>query len=140
MISDDFISTRTQGWPPELFLCPAISSCCCISTLSASPTSSSGLPPVVSLRSRPNVQDSGQILTRSPPKYAKPAQGRVSLSALLNVIDGVASQEGQLLIMTTNHTERLDDTLIRPRRVDMKVEFGLADRKLTACLFRQMCW
>ena len=32
---------------------------------------------------------------------------RISLSALLNVIDGVASQEGRVLIMTTNHIESL---------------------------------
>ncbi|KAH7363941.1 BCS1 N terminal-domain-containing protein [Rhexocercosporidium sp. MPI-PUGE-AT-0058] len=31
------------------------------------------------------------------------SQGRVSLSALLNVLDGVGSQEGRVLIMTTNH-------------------------------------
>jgi chaperone BCS1 len=41
-------------------------------------------------------------------------EGEVSLSALLNAIDGVGSQEGRLLIMTTNHVERLDAALIRP--------------------------
>ncbi|KAH7305396.1 P-loop containing nucleoside triphosphate hydrolase protein [Rhexocercosporidium sp. MPI-PUGE-AT-0058] len=44
------------------------------------------------------------------------SQGRVSLSALLNVLDGVGSQEGRVLIMTTNHAERLDAALIRPGR------------------------
>jgi mitochondrial chaperone BCS1 len=59
----------------------------------------------------------------------------VSLSALLNVINSVASQEGQVLIMTTNHITRLDKALIRPGRVDKKVELGLADKKMTADLF-----
>ena len=62
--------------------------------------------------------------------------GKVSLSALLNTIDGVGSQEGRILIMTTNHIARLDEALIRPGRVDKKVELGLADNKITADLFR----
>ncbi|KAL2372524.1 hypothetical protein RJ035_005237 [Blastomyces gilchristii] len=63
------------------------------------------------------------------------SQGNVSLSALLNALDGVSSQEGRLLIMTTNHIERLDDALIRPGRVDRKVLFQLADEKMSYRLF-----
>ncbi|KAK7976041.1 hypothetical protein PG989_014504 [Apiospora arundinis] len=62
--------------------------------------------------------------------------GRLSLSGLLNILDGVASQEGRVLIMTTNHLEKLDRALIRPGRVDMIVEFGLADAGMTASIFR----
>ncbi|KIM96235.1 hypothetical protein OIDMADRAFT_78270, partial [Oidiodendron maius Zn] len=43
---------------------------------------------------------------------------KVSLSSILNVIDGVGSQEGRILIMTTNHITRLDEAIIRPGRVD----------------------
>ncbi|THC88473.1 hypothetical protein EYZ11_012075 [Aspergillus tanneri] len=52
----------------------------------------------------------------------------VTLSAFLNIIDGVSAQEGRILIMTTNHIERLDEALLRPGRVDMKVPFNHADR------------
>ncbi|KAK5282860.1 hypothetical protein LTS03_011482 [Exophiala xenobiotica] len=69
----------------------------------------------------------------SSPK--KPIREMVSLSTLLNVIDGVGSPEGRVLIMTTNHPERLDDALVRPGRVDMKVEFQLTDRKMMTQLF-----
>jgi len=62
--------------------------------------------------------------------------GRLSLSGLLNVLDGVASQEGRVLIMTTNHLEKLDKALIRPGRVDMTVQFGRADAGMTASIFR----
>ncbi|PTB67185.1 hypothetical protein BBK36DRAFT_1118297 [Trichoderma citrinoviride] len=62
--------------------------------------------------------------------------GRLSLSGLLNILDGVASQEGRLLIMTTNHIEKLDKALIRPGRVDMMVPFSLADRTMTEAIFR----
>ncbi|PVH91198.1 P-loop containing nucleoside triphosphate hydrolase protein [Periconia macrospinosa] len=60
---------------------------------------------------------------------------KVSLSTLLNVLDGIGSSEGRVLIMTTNHIERLDPALIRPGRADMKVEFQLADRDMISQLF-----
>ncbi|KAH6663026.1 P-loop containing nucleoside triphosphate hydrolase protein [Halenospora varia] len=60
---------------------------------------------------------------------------RVSLSALLNVLDGVGSQEGRVLIMTTNHAERLDAALIRPGQVDMKLELGYTNQDINARLF-----
>ncbi|KAK0708162.1 BCS1 N terminal-domain-containing protein [Lasiosphaeris hirsuta] len=62
--------------------------------------------------------------------------GRLSLSGLLNILDGVASQEGRVLIMTTNHIEKLDKALIRPGRVDMTVKFDRADTEMTAAIFR----
>jgi chaperone BCS1 len=55
------------------------------------------------------------------------SRAEISLSGLLNVIDGVASQEGRILIMTTNHLENLDPALIRPGRVDLSIGFGRAD-------------
>ncbi|KAI5866227.1 BCS1 N terminal-domain-containing protein [Durotheca rogersii] len=61
---------------------------------------------------------------------------RLSLSGLLNILDGVASQEGRVLIMTTNHIEKLDRALIRPGRVDMVVNFGLADTAMTSAIFQ----
>lgn len=51
----------------------------------------------------------------------------ITLSAFLNIIDGLTAQEGRILIMTTNAIEKLDHALLRPGRVDLKVEFGRAD-------------
>ena len=48
----------------------------------------------------------------------------VTLSGLLNAIDGNASQEGRLLIMTSNNPDALDEALTRPGRIDKKVYFG----------------
>ncbi|KAL1998483.1 hypothetical protein VTN02DRAFT_6089 [Thermoascus thermophilus] len=62
----------------------------------------------------------------------------VSLSALLNIIDGVASSEGRILIMTTNHIEKLDPALLRPGRVDMSIEFGNSDTRTIRDLYRSI--
>lgn len=62
----------------------------------------------------------------------------ISLSGLLNAIDGVASHEGRVLIMTTNKPETLDDALIRPGRVDLQVAFTNATREQARELFERM--
>lgn len=44
--------------------------------------------------------------------------GGISLSKILNVLDGVISLDGTLIFMTTNHLGKLDPALIRTGRVD----------------------
>lgn len=60
---------------------------------------------------------------------------KLTFSGLLNAIDGVAAGEGRILFATTNHIERLDPALIRPGRIDRKLEIGLADRDQTRRMF-----
>lgn len=48
----------------------------------------------------------------------------LSMSAFLNALDGVMSKDGRLLIMTTNHPERLDAAVIRPGRIDRHETIG----------------
>ncbi|KAJ5523017.1 mitochondrial chaperone bcs1 [Penicillium frequentans] len=62
---------------------------------------------------------------------------RVTLSGLLNELDGVSSAEDRVLIMTTNHEMKLDPALIRPGRIDKKVSFALADRDTVSQIY---CW
>ncbi len=54
------------------------------------------------------------------------ARVQISFSGLLNALDGVAAQEGRIIVLTTNHRERLDAALIRPGRIDVEVELGNA--------------
>jgi hypothetical protein len=49
---------------------------------------------------------------------------QLSLSGLLNVLDGVVDSPGRILIMTTNHPEMLDPALIRLGRIDKKLMLG----------------
>lgn len=47
-----------------------------------------------------------------------------SLGAILNALDGINSYSGSALFMTTNKIDLLDSALIRPGRIDVKVEIG----------------
>ncbi|KAI9790000.1 MAG: hypothetical protein M1816_005614 [Peltula sp. TS41687] len=70
-------------------------------------------------------EDESDDASKKKDKDDEPTQ-KVSLAGVLNIIDGVASSEGRILVMTTNHIEKLDKALIRPGRVDMIVGIGLA--------------
>ena len=49
---------------------------------------------------------------------------KLDLSGLLNVLDGVVDTPNRILVMTTNHPEKLDPALIRPGRIDKKLLLG----------------
>ncbi|MCJ1387013.1 hypothetical protein MMC17_010142 [Xylographa soralifera] len=83
-------------------------------------------------------RDSASSMQISTSKHSGAAHQPLSLSALLNVIDGVASHEGRVLILTSNFLEALDPALIRPGRVDMHVHFELATRTEIRELFLAM--
>lgn len=53
---------------------------------------------------------------------------QLTLSGLLNAIDGIGARDNRLLILTSNHAEHLDPALIRPGRVDLIEEVGLLGR------------
>lgn len=48
---------------------------------------------------------------------------KLTLSFLLNLLDGVLETPGRIIIMTTNYPEKLDKALVRPGRVDMNICF-----------------
>jgi len=64
------------------------------------------------------------------------AASRVSLSGLLNALDGVGAQEGRILFATTNRYQTLDAALIRAGRMDLHVEFKLSSKYQARELFK----
>jgi chaperone BCS1 len=82
-----------------------------------------------------------QYVMRTMQMQAPPGQkGRslITLSGLLNAIDGNASQEGRLLILTSNKPDALDDALTRPGRVDKKVYFGNMSKSAGRSIFMRL--
>ncbi|KAI8048757.1 P-loop containing nucleoside triphosphate hydrolase protein [Gilbertella persicaria] len=64
------------------------------------------------------------------------AQAKITMSGLLNALDGVVAQEGSMVFMTCNDLTRIQPALLRPGRIDMKMELGYADKTQ----IRKMFW
>jgi chaperone BCS1 len=61
----------------------------------------------------------------------------VTLSGLLNVLDGFYAPANVLFMMTTNRIETLDEALLRPGRIDYKLYLGMASDRQRIELYRR---
>jgi hypothetical protein len=65
---------------------------------------------------------------RSPESFeecsAKQDKRPLGMANLLNALDGVGAPSNTIYIFTTNHIEKLDSALIRPGRIDLKLDIG----------------
>jgi DNA polymerase III delta prime subunit len=52
---------------------------------------------------------------------------RVSISAMLNSMDGLTTPHGLVLFMTTNEIQVIDKAILRPGRIDLSEEIGYMD-------------
>lgn len=52
----------------------------------------------------------------------KSKDDKITLSYILNIIDGIRETPGRILIITSNNYESLDPALVRPGRIDMTLE------------------
>ena len=59
---------------------------------------------------------------------------QLTLSYILNILDGILETPGRILIMTTNYPDKLDKALIRPGRIDINLEVGYCD----ICMIQEM--
>lgn len=59
----------------------------------------------------------------------------LSLSYLLNLLDGTLCAKNTIFIMTTNHIDHLDPALIRPGRVDVKIHLSNCDDHQTEVIW-----
>ena len=52
---------------------------------------------------------------------------KLTLSFILNILDGILETPGRILVMTSNYPEKLDKALIRPGRIDINLRVGYCD-------------
>lgn len=61
--------------------------------------------------------------TNSP----KNKSGReITLSYLLNILDGISNADGRIFIASTNHIDKIDPAALRPGRIDIRIDFKRA--------------
>ncbi|KAJ3851015.1 P-loop containing nucleoside triphosphate hydrolase protein [Lentinula lateritia] len=80
-------------------------------------------------------QDQSNMINGVVVARRRTSRRTVTLSTLLNVIDGVGSEQGRLFFTTTNHIDHLDPALLRPGRIDRKIPYHLATKEQAAALF-----
>jgi chaperone BCS1 len=87
----------------------------------------------------PNMEHmpGGMAMDMSPTNTSR-RRNMITLSGLLNAIDGNASQEGRLLIMTSNNPDALDAALTRPGRIDKKIYFGNMSQSAGKSIFKRL--
>jgi chaperone BCS1 len=62
----------------------------------------------------------------------------LSKSGLLNILDGVVSQEGGIVLTTLNFADKLDDALVRPGRIDKQIFLGHISPRTAERMFMGM--
>jgi chaperone BCS1 len=78
------------------------------------------------------VEDIDTIFEKRTPTSDKI---KITFSGLLNAIDGIASKDGQIIFMTTNNIDVLDDALKRSGRLDKHIEFDYASEQQKRKMF-----
>lgn len=80
-----------------------------------------------------NSLDDKETTTASLRQPLKP--GSLTLSGLLNALDGLSAQEGRIIFATSNKYDDLDLALRRPGRLDRHFEFSNATKQQTKEFF-----
>jgi len=62
-------------------------------------------------------------------------QDNIKLDDLLNLWDGIRENTGRIMIITTNHYDKLDPALIRPGRIDIALNLGNTSRETIAEMY-----
>jgi mitochondrial chaperone BCS1 len=82
-------------------------------------------------------QESAARESQSKSPGAKDDRFGVTLSGLLNALDGFSAPDNVLFIMTSNQIEALDPALLRPGRIDYRLYLGPATEEQKVELYRR---
>jgi mitochondrial chaperone BCS1 len=78
-----------------------------------------------------------QVTAVDSAQNATSDRGGVTLSGLLNVLDGFHAPENVIFVMTTNDVDALDAALLRPGRIDYRLYLGAAAASQKVELYRK---
>lgn len=65
-------------------------------------------------------------------------QDPITLDDILNIWDGIRETPGRILIITSNHYEKLDPALTRPGRIDIELEMSKLSRKTLSDIYNHL--
>jgi SpoVK/Ycf46/Vps4 family AAA+-type ATPase len=68
-------------------------------------------------------------------KLTPTAEDRITLDDILNLWDGIRETPGRILIISSNHYEKLDSALRRPGRIDITLRLDNASRAIIGEMF-----
>ncbi|KAI7903562.1 P-loop containing nucleoside triphosphate hydrolase protein [Cokeromyces recurvatus] len=74
------------------------------------------------------MEDVDHCVIKDPNSNKDNNDSKITMSGLLNALDGVAAQEGSMIFLTCNDVNRIQPALLRPGRIDMKMELGYANK------------
>jgi hypothetical protein len=77
------------------------------------------------------------VIETDKDKKDKDNDDKLTLGAILEVIDGLVECPGRVIIMTTNHKDHLDPALLRPGRIDMEIQFKRLRHSHIAEIFKK---
>jgi ATP-dependent 26S proteasome regulatory subunit len=66
------------------------------------------------------------------------SSGSLTLSHLLNVLDGSLTRDDSVVLMTTNHFDKLDSALVRAGRMDLAIHLDYCDAYQFTTIYRHI--
>tara|TARA_Y100000816_G_scaffold279828_1_gene252524 strand:- start:1667 stop:2635 length:969 start_codon:yes stop_codon:yes gene_type:complete len=92
------------------------------------------------LLDRAHRQEKEPRITSNPDKAEsildRPRPPPITLACILNTIDGIRENHGRVMIITSNHYDKLDPAVKRPGRIDIEIPLGNADKKLLGQIYK----
>jgi chaperone BCS1 len=73
----------------------------------------------------------GEMVIVNPVEQEDP----IHLDDILNVIDGIRETPGRILVMTSNHYDKLDEALVRPGRIDLTISLSKVSKKVVSEMY-----
>jgi len=71
-----------------------------------------------------------------PTEVLKPAyENPITLDDILNIFDGIKETPGRIIIITSNHYDKLDKALVRPGRIDITMEMKNVSKNVLKEMF-----